>query len=118
MPARRTQRSAEGQAYQHLYKSKRWKLLRQETFKRDNYTCQRTGELCSGTYPEPNSPTANHKIPHKGDTKLFFSPANLETVTKAVHDSMVQSKERGGTGHLKGCDARGWPTSEGHEWNT
>jgi hypothetical protein len=37
---------------------------------------------------------ANHKIPHRGDPVLFWDINNIETVTKAVHDSLIQSEER------------------------
>ena len=76
------------------YKSERWQRLRLEVFVRDLYTCQRSGELCIGKHPAPNSPVANHKVPHHGDPELFWNINNIETVTKAVHDSLIQSEER------------------------
>lgn len=76
------------------YKSKRWESLRQQVFVRDLYTCQRTGELCIGKHPAANSPVANHKVPHRGDPELFWDISNIETVTKAVHDGVIQSEER------------------------
>jgi len=76
------------------YKSERWQELRRQVFARDLYTCQRSGELCIGKHPAPNSPVANHKIPHHGDPELFWDIDNIETVTKAVHDSLIQSEER------------------------
>lgn len=76
------------------YRTPRWQRLRQQVFVRDAYTCQRTGVLCVGKYPAPNSPVANHKRPHRGDPVLFWDPDNIETVTKAVHDSIVQAEEQ------------------------
>lgn len=61
---------------------------------RDNYTCQRTGQLCAGKYPAPDSPVANHKRPHRGNPALFWDENNIETVTKAVHDSAIQAEEQ------------------------
>lgn len=61
---------------------------------RDLYTCQRTGVLAIGKYPAPNSPVANHKRPHRGNPALFWDIDNIETVTKAVHDSIVQAEEQ------------------------
>jgi len=78
------------------YKTKRWERLRLQVFVRDSYTCQRTGEMCLGKHPEPNSPVANHRVPHRGNAELFWDPGNIETVTKAVHDGMIQSEERAG----------------------
>ena len=78
----------------HLYKTQRWQDLRRERLIRDNYTCQRTGRICGGTYPAPDSPVVNHKTPHRGDEALFWDIENLETVTKAVHDSEIQKEEQ------------------------
>lgn len=75
------------------YKTKRWQALRLQVFVRDGFMCQRTGEMCIGRHPAPNSPVANHRVPHRGDPALFWDPANVETVTKAVHDSEIQAEE-------------------------
>lgn len=85
------QRSAPWKAW---YKTKRWRDLKAQVHIRDNYTCQRTGQLCGGKYPAPDSPVANHKRPHRGNPILFWDPANIETVTKAVHDSAIQAEEQ------------------------
>ena len=76
------------------YNTTRWERLRQQVFVRDGYVCQRSGVLCVGKHPAPNSPVANHKVPHKGDPKLFWDIDNLETVAKEVHDGLIQSEER------------------------
>lgn len=77
-----------------LYRDPRWKRLRLECFLRDAYTCQRSGVICGGKYPAPDSPVANHKVPHRGNPALFFDLANLETVSKAVHDRLIQAEEQ------------------------
>jgi 5-methylcytosine-specific restriction protein A len=76
------------------YKTKRWQELRLHVFVRDAYKCQRTGVLCLGRHPAPNSPVANHKVPHRGDPALFWDPDNVETVAKQVHDGLIQSEEQ------------------------
>jgi len=76
------------------YKTKRWRDLKDQVHIRDNYTCQRTGQLCAGKYPAPDSPVANHKRPHRGNPALFWDESNIETVTKAVHDSTIQREEQ------------------------
>lgn len=76
------------------YSTARWLKLRQQVFIRDLYTCQRTGVLAIGKYPAPNSPVANHKRKHNGDPALFWDINNIETITKAEHDSIVQAEER------------------------
>ena len=76
------------------YRTKRWADLRMAVFVRDNFVCQRTGELAVGKYPAPNSAVANHKIPHRGDPALFWDIGNLETVLKSVHDGLIQAEEQ------------------------
>ena len=78
------------------YKTARWRALRLQILARDLYTCQRTGVLLAGTYPAPNSPVVDHKEAHRGDPDLFWSEANLHAVSKAYHDGLKQSMERGG----------------------
>ena len=76
------------------YRTERWQKLRREVLRRDAYTCQQTGEMCIGKYPEPNSPVVDHRRPHRGDEKLFFDPDNLQCVSKAFHDGEKQRQER------------------------
>jgi 5-methylcytosine-specific restriction enzyme A len=56
----------------------------------------------------------DHKIPHRGDSTLFFDENNLQSMTKAHHDSMKQSEERGGAGFLTGFDELGSPLNKAH----
>jgi 5-methylcytosine-specific restriction endonuclease McrA len=83
------------QPWRQWYNSTRWEKLREAAFVRDGYTCRRSGVLCIGTSPAPDSPVANHKIPHHGDPKLFWDINNIETVSKAVHDGLIQREEQG-----------------------
>jgi 5-methylcytosine-specific restriction protein A len=83
------------------YRTARWERLRQKVFLRDLYTCQRSGILCVGKHPAPDSPVANHKRPHRGDPALFWDEDNVETVSKQVHDGLVQAEEQG-TLHQRG----------------
>lgn len=76
------------------YQTQEWKRLRLQVFVRDRFKCQRSGVTVSGKYPAPDSPVANHKIPHRGDPELFWDINNLETVSKAVHDGLIQSEEQ------------------------
>ncbi|WP_235882942.1 HNH endonuclease [Rhizobium rhizophilum] len=78
------------------YGTERWKKLRRQVWARDHYRCQKTGVLCIGKYPSDNSPVADHKIPHRGDPVLFWDLENIETVSKAYHDSEKQKQERAG----------------------
>lgn len=89
----RDQFRAATQPWRSWYKLKAWLQLRQQVFVRDGFICQRSGVLCIGKHPAPNSPVANHKKPHRGDPTLFWDINNIETVSKAVHDSIVQAEE-------------------------
>lgn len=96
-PNGETERSRErdaSQPWRAWYKTARWQKLKEQAHIRDLYTCQRTGVLVIGKYPAPNSPVANHKIPHRGDPKLFWDIDNIETVSKAFHDSDIQKEEQ------------------------
>lgn len=84
----------EAQPWRGWYRTKRWRDLRMAAFERDLWTCQRSGELLLGRHPAPNSPVANHRRPHRGDPALFWDIDNIETVSKAVHDGLVQAQER------------------------
>lgn len=76
------------------YKSARWQRLREQVLTRDLYTCQQTGVLLVGGANQPNSPVVHHKIPHKGDERLFWDIENLQAVSKEWHDSEAKSDER------------------------
>lgn len=89
----RDQHRAKAKPWRNWYKLARWEKLRQHVFIRDAYTCQRSGVLCIGKHPAPNSPVANHKRRHNGDPALFWDIDNIETVSKEVHDTIVQAEE-------------------------
>lgn len=82
------------QPWRAWYHSARWHRLRLEVFARDQWTCQRSGELVVGKAPAPNSPVAHHRVAHRGDARLFWDANNIETVSKAVHDEVIQAEER------------------------
>lgn len=82
------------QPWRAWYKTAEWGRLRQAVLRRDKWTCQRTGQLCIGKGHAPDAPVVNHKTPHRGDRALFFDINNLELVSKAVHDGLIQSEER------------------------
>ncbi|MEP3779076.1 MAG: hypothetical protein ABJM82_18830, partial [Shimia thalassica] len=84
------------QTWRAWYKTSRWQKLRLSVFKRDGYICQKTGVALIGKHPEPNSPVADHKKPHRGDPELFWNPENIEAVSKAYHDKQKQSAEKRG----------------------
>jgi 5-methylcytosine-specific restriction enzyme A len=87
--------SSNAAPWRRWYKLKRWSDLKMQVHVRDRFICQRTGVACIGVHPSPDSPVANHKRPHRGDPELFWDPSNIETVSKAVHDSEIQAQEQG-----------------------
>lgn len=75
------------------YRLARWKKLRLFVLRRDGYICRQTGVPLAGVYPAENSPTVDHVRPHRGDPVLFWDPDNLQSVSKAWHDSEKQRQE-------------------------
>jgi 5-methylcytosine-specific restriction endonuclease McrA len=103
-------RSDEARQWRRLYKTAAWQQARQAQLAREPLCerCKSEGRLVPAT-------VVNHRRPHKGDTTLFFDPANHESVCKPHHDSAIQSEER--LGYAKGCDVTGRPRDAGHPWN-
>ncbi|WKL57251.1 HNH endonuclease [Asticcacaulis sp. ZE23SCel15] len=83
------------QPWRAWYKTRRWQALRQEVLTRDALVCQMCGRLCVGLYPADNSPVADHKVEHRGDERLFWDIANIQTVCKSpCHDRDKQRAEQ------------------------
>jgi 5-methylcytosine-specific restriction protein A len=59
--------------------------------------------------------TVNHRVPHKGDWKLFCDPDNHESTCKDCHDAVIQAEEA--RGYAVGCNADGRPIARDHPWN-
>ena len=59
----------------------------------------------------------DHIRPHRGDSRLFWNPDNLQSMNKQCHDRYKQSQERNGHGFDQGCDVTGTPLSDEHPWN-
>ncbi|WP_193336178.1 HNH endonuclease [Devosia beringensis] len=76
------------------YHSARWQKLRLQVLERDLYTCRHTGQILAGKAPALNSAVVHHKVPHKGDERLFWDINNLEAVSKEWHDSEAQRTEK------------------------
>ena len=90
---------------------KRWQAYR-ERYLRDNPLCimhQRLGKTVAAE-------VVDHILPHKGDHKLFWNPANHQPLCKACHDSHKQRFEKSGT--VQGCGLDGVPIDPGHHWQT
>lgn len=84
------------QPWRQWYKTAAWQRLRASVIVRDMSICQQTGVLLVGRHPAPDSPVVDHIVPHRGDPELFWDERNLQTVSKAYHDSEKQSLEARG----------------------
>ena len=74
-----------------LYNTSRWRRLRLRVFQRDQFTCQMQG--CGRVDPDVSRLVCDHRIPHRGDEKLFWDFSNLQTLCKTCHDSTKQAHE-------------------------
>jgi len=115
MTRRPDYRSEEAAAYRALYRTKRWKQLRESVLVRDLFTCQQTSVILTNGKNNPRSAVVHHKRPHKGDPELFYDPDNLEAVCKAWHDGSGQKEDNRGYSVAIGPD--GWPTDPQHPMN-
>ena len=74
---------------------------------RQAYMCQDDGKI------EPAT-TVDHRIPHKGDQKLFWDKANWQPLCTTHHNASKQRAEARGV--VPGHDATGQPTDPTHPW--
>lgn len=90
---------AESRPWLKWYKTAAWQRLRFSHLKRNPLCefCRKDGKLVAGN-------VADHKIPHKGDMKLFFARYNLQTLCTHHHNSTKQRLEKSGE---FGCDDDG-----------
>ena len=95
------------------YYLKRWRRLRMATFVRDGMTCQMEG--CGRLIGDTSQLVADHRVPHRGDPRLFWDPDNVWTLCKACHDQRKQAEEHRGYHTDVGLD--GLPTDPRHPWN-
>lgn len=92
------------------YQRKRWRNLREKQLKRQPWCV-----YCEQTKHKTKATVVDHIAPHKGDTRLFYNPGNLQSLCKQCHDSHKQRLER--SGKLRGCDEHGNPLDPNHHWN-
>lgn len=57
----------------------------------------------------------DHKVPHRGNMKVFWDKSNWAGLCKHCHDSHKQRLEK--SGKQLGCDKNGLPTDPNHHWN-
>lgn len=59
----------------------------------------------------------DHITPHKGDSSLFWSPENHQSLCTTCHSGDKQRQERSGTEAYRGASPDGSPLSPTHHWN-
>lgn len=98
------------QPHRKLYKDPRWIHGREVHLGQHPLCvyCHQSGVVRAAT-------VVNHKIPHRGDVKLFFDPANWESCCAPCHDIIVQRMEV--RGYAEHVDADGWPMDPMHPAN-
>jgi 5-methylcytosine-specific restriction enzyme A len=73
------------------YKTARWRDLRWRILERDLFTCQ-CG--CGHIEDDTSLLVCDHKVPHRGDERLFWDEDNLHTLWKPHHDRDKQKAEQ------------------------
>lgn len=99
-------RSEEAKLYRRWYKSARWRNLRHYQL-----TIQPLCEFCLVTEEVTAAEVVDHKQNHKGDERIFFDPANLQSLCKHHHDSAKQMIDHGKKVAITGVD--GYPIELG-----
>lgn len=94
--------------YKYLYRTARWKAL--STQWRINHPhCV----FCHGP-----AEVVDHKQPHRGNERLFFSLSNLQSLCYRCHNSIKARMENGKQVVINNqADNDGLPVSDDHPWN-
>lgn len=97
--------------WHHLYNTTRWVKGRRQHLSKHPLCeyCRRRGLVAAAA-------VVDHKIPHKGDERLFFDPANWQSLCKTCHDQVKQAEEHGR--FVLGAGVDGQPLDPQHPWNS
>lgn len=72
------------------YKTGKWRKLRWATFVRDGFRCA----MCQRIETDTSNLVADHRQPHRGDERLFWNPANIQTLcANPCHNKHKQQQE-------------------------
>ena len=101
-------RSAEAQAYRHLYRTARWRRTRAAQLA--------AHPLCAMCLPRVVAATiCNHEDKDSKATVEGFFAGPFSSLCAPHHDSTQQRQER--RGYVIGCDEDGTPRDPNHHWN-
>jgi 5-methylcytosine-specific restriction enzyme A len=67
----------------HLYETPRWRKMRAQHL-REHPCCV----MCMSLGFDTPALIVDHRQPHRGDTRQFFDPSNLQSLCKLHHDSV------------------------------
>lgn len=76
--------------WQRWYNTARWRRLRLAALERDTFTCR----ICQRFDGDTSQLVADHIRPHRGDERLFWDDANIQTLCKPCHDQVKQKEEQ------------------------
>lgn len=88
---RERSRQRDSAAWRQWYKTARWQKLRWAILTRDLFTCR----MCRRVVADTSQLVADHKVPHRGDERLFWDPNNIQCLCKPCHDREKQRTEQG-----------------------
>jgi 5-methylcytosine-specific restriction endonuclease McrA len=88
----RTQLRRTSAPWRAWYDTERWRRKRLAIFTRDLFTCRMRG--CGRIEGNTSQLVCDHIVPHRGDERLFWDDANLQTLCKPCHDRLKQIEER------------------------
>jgi 5-methylcytosine-specific restriction protein A len=91
----------------------RWQKAR-KTFLARHPLCQ-CPDCDEGRLRVRASTVVDHKVPHRGDSRLFWDSTNWQALAKQCHDSWKQRLEKSGT--QIGADVNGIPLDPAHHWH-
>ena len=94
--------------YSHLYGT-RWRKARLGFLVSHPLCC-----MCQDDGKIEPATTVDHRIPHKGDQKLFWDKGNWQALCTSHHNATKQRAEARGV--VPGHDATGQPTDPSHPW--
>ena len=103
---RDNRRSDAAQQYHRWYKTKEWRDLRANQLRGEPHCRQ-----CLARNVTTLATVCDHITPHRGDRHMFLA-GPFQSLCKQCHDSSAQSRDSGGKGFDKGCDADGYPLVE------
>lgn len=76
------------------YKTRAWQRLRWQVLVDALFTCAR----CGRSEHDTRQLVADHKVPHRGDARVFWDKGNLQCLCVACHAGAKQREESGAPG--------------------